>query len=241
MYDELVDYYHLIYADWDSAILQQSECLSEALSAFFGNSKMSIHDMTCGIGTQIIGLIQKGYKCTGSDLSREPLLRARRELQSRGLACHIFQADMRRLPELDDPPDVIISCDNSITHLPTKNDIIECLSNCYRQAKLGVLLTVRDYAKIDRTEVFHPYGKRVHREKVFFPFQHWMFGEDYYDIEFFFVEDSNGSVDVKKFVDRFYLHTVDDIMSCCAEAGFTNSDVVDCGYHQPVIVAKKPG
>ncbi len=54
MYDELVDYYHLIYADWDSAILRQSECLSEALSASFGNAKMSIHDMTCGIGMTIL-------------------------------------------------------------------------------------------------------------------------------------------------------------------------------------------
>ena len=50
-YDKPVDYYHLIYANWDSAILPQSECLSEALSASLGNAKMSIHDMTCGVGT----------------------------------------------------------------------------------------------------------------------------------------------------------------------------------------------
>lgn len=239
MYDELADYYHLIYSNWDSAILRQSECLSEAISASFGRSKKTIHDMTCGIGTQVIGLIQQGYECSGSDLSRKSISRARRELKSRGLTCQLFQADMRRLPELDGPPDIIISCDNSITHLPSKSDIVETLSNCHRQAKLGVLLTVRDYAGIDRTEEFHPYGKRVFQDKVYFLFQHWIFGEDHYDIEFFVVEDSRDCVDVKKFVDRFYLFTVDNILDCCAKAGFTDASVVDCGYHQPVIVAKK--
>ena len=241
MYDELADYYHLIYADWDSAICRQSECLSEVLRASFRNSKMSIHDMTCGIGTQIIGLVQRGYKCTGSDLSRASILRAQRELDARGLSCNLFQADMRRLPELDSPPDVIISCDNSITHLPSKVDMIECLSNCHRQASQGVLLTVRDYAGLDRTKVFHPYGKRVFGEEVFFLFQHWVFGEHYYDVEFFIVKDVNDSVSVKKFVDRFYLHTVADIISCCIEAGFTNTAVVDSEYHQPIIVARGRG
>jgi 2-polyprenyl-3-methyl-5-hydroxy-6-metoxy-1,4-benzoquinol methylase len=246
-FDNLAEYYHLIFENWDDIIHRDSENLARLLAKYFGDSNKVIHDMTCGIGTQTIGLLQRGYQCSGSDLSMKSVIRAKKEIQSRGLHCHLFQADMRHLPELEPSPDVIISYANSITFLPSKDDIIECLSNCYKQVKQGILLTIRDTTKMDKTKVFHPYGKRVVQGKTYFVFQHRVFEDNACTFELFVVEDSDNTPSVKKFVNKFYLHTVEDILNCCVEAGFSDVNVVESisliksDYNEPVIVAMKNG
>ncbi|WP_309246574.1 class I SAM-dependent methyltransferase [Ramlibacter montanisoli] len=42
-------------------------------------------DAACGIGTQVLGLAEKGYELTASDLSPGALERLRQELHRRGL------------------------------------------------------------------------------------------------------------------------------------------------------------
>lgn len=53
-------------------------------------------DVSCGIGTQSLGLAGLGYEVTASDLSAESVERAKREAEARELSISFSVADMRQ-------------------------------------------------------------------------------------------------------------------------------------------------
>lgn len=79
--------------------------------------------------------------------------------------------------------DVVISCDNSITHLLTDGDLLLALRQMHDCARPGggCLLTVRDYEREERGKgLVKPYGVREEGGKRYVLFQVWDFeGEDY--------------------------------------------------------------
>ena len=76
--------------------------------------------MACGIGTQSLGLAQRGFTVTASDLSERAIARARDEAARRGLRIEFSVCDMRTAQAHHGRQfDVVIYCDNSITHLLT--------------------------------------------------------------------------------------------------------------------------
>jgi glycine/sarcosine N-methyltransferase len=58
-YNDIAEYYHLIFEDWDRSIEKQANGLSIIIQNNFTNIDR-IHDASCGIGTQVIGLSKKG-------------------------------------------------------------------------------------------------------------------------------------------------------------------------------------
>ncbi len=60
-YDELSPFYHLIYQDWEASIERQAIILNRIIKSECGASVSSIVDVSCGIGTQAIGLAKLGY------------------------------------------------------------------------------------------------------------------------------------------------------------------------------------
>ena len=83
LYDELAESYHLIFDDWDAAILRQRDVLARLLPVPAVGKR--VLDCACGIGTQAIGLAMLGYSVEGSDPSGPSINRARREATARGL------------------------------------------------------------------------------------------------------------------------------------------------------------
>ena len=72
---------------WDSSIDHQSMVLNDLIRSNIpnpGNSKISLLDCSCGIGTQAIGLAKREYLVTATDLSAASIQRAKREAESRG-------------------------------------------------------------------------------------------------------------------------------------------------------------
>ena len=55
-YDQLSPFYHLIYEDWEASIAWQAERLSRIIRARWGEQVESVLDVSCGIGTQSLGL-----------------------------------------------------------------------------------------------------------------------------------------------------------------------------------------
>src|SRR5690349_4319515 len=100
MYDEIATVYHLIYPDWNAAIGQQAAALDTVIRAHVGPPPCSILDVSCGIGTQALGLAALGYAVTASDLSSGAVERARREAALRNLAIDFTVADMRRCAQV---------------------------------------------------------------------------------------------------------------------------------------------
>ena len=82
-YDELAESYHLIFDDWNAAILRQRDVLARLLPVPANGKR--VLDCACGIGTQAIGLAMLGFSVEGSDPSNASINRARREAIARGL------------------------------------------------------------------------------------------------------------------------------------------------------------
>jgi ubiquinone/menaquinone biosynthesis C-methylase UbiE len=96
-YDDFAQWYHLIFEDWDHSITNQAAVLGPILERRTGKNAAYVLDCACGIGTQTIGLAQRGHIVVGSDLSRFAVARAIHEAGTRGLHVTFRVADMRRL------------------------------------------------------------------------------------------------------------------------------------------------
>lgn len=68
-YDRTASLYHLIFRDWDESIERQAGQLGDVIRERFGEGARTVLDVSCGIGTQAIGLAKRGFAVTASDLS----------------------------------------------------------------------------------------------------------------------------------------------------------------------------
>src|SRR5260370_37019741 len=100
MYNEIATLYHLIYRDWNAVIAQQAAALDAIMREHVGPSPRSILDVSCGIGTQALGLAALGHAVTASDLSAAAVGRARLDAPQRNLSPDFPDADMRRCAEV---------------------------------------------------------------------------------------------------------------------------------------------
>ena len=78
-YDELASCYHLIYSDWSAGIDSQADALHAIIRLRWGDGIASVLDVSCGIGTQAIGLAHLGFNVTGSELSASAIERVKQE------------------------------------------------------------------------------------------------------------------------------------------------------------------
>ena len=96
-YDRLAPFYHIIYKDWGATVEKQATQLSSIIREYWGGQVQSILDVSCGIGTQALGLASKGYDITASDLSPKEIERAKEEAKLRNLNIHFSECDMREV------------------------------------------------------------------------------------------------------------------------------------------------
>ncbi len=73
-YDEMSSYYHLIFEDWDAEIEHQAKIIKRIIEREWSVTHRSIVDVSCGIGTQAIGLAQLGCEVEASDLSLQGVM-----------------------------------------------------------------------------------------------------------------------------------------------------------------------
>ncbi|KAJ3317054.1 hypothetical protein HDU76_001372 [Blyttiomyces sp. JEL0837] len=119
-YDSIADVYDLVYEDWPKAIRNQAQDLHAIISSnliqsstgstattsqpqtssptSFHPSNLRLLDSSCGIGTQLIGLSELGYRVSGCDISAKAVHRCRQEVFKRGLDVEFLEvADMKDL------------------------------------------------------------------------------------------------------------------------------------------------
>jgi SAM-dependent methyltransferase len=245
-YDRLAPQYHLIYADWEASIGRQAAVLDGLLREHWGETRLKILDVACGIGTQALGLAGLGHAVTASDLSPAAVERARQEAAKRGLAIEFSVADMRSLPaEYREQFDVVLACDNAVPHLLNDADLLrafEQMSACARPGG-GCLITVRDYDREERAGVqVKPYGIRDVGGKRFVIFQVWEFHGPIYDLAMYFVEDEGGpSCSTQVVRSKYYAVGTGKLLALMEQAGFRDVQRIDERFYQPVLLGKKPG
>jgi len=96
-YGELAPYYKFIYPDWDKSVQRQAEMLESVFREYVSKSIETILDVSCGIGTQSIGLAKLGYKVTACDLSSSEISIAQEEARKRGLVIDFYVGDTRKV------------------------------------------------------------------------------------------------------------------------------------------------
>jgi glycine/sarcosine N-methyltransferase len=246
MYDEIADVYHLVYEDWEAAIRWQSAALDGLIQELIGSPPQALLDVSCGIGTQALGLSARGYKVSASDLSLGAVARARREAAERGLDIEFAVADMRECAAVwSKRYDIVISADNSIPHLNGAKEIARALSGFYQCLRTGgiVVAGMRDYQRDeDRTSPqMRPYGFREDDGNRYFVFQTRDWHGDAYRVAMYFVReaDRGRNAEVTAGVSTYYAISVDEVMSIFTDAGFGEVRRIDGLLHQPIIVGRR--
>ena len=243
-YDGLTPLYHLIYPDWEGSMQRQAAALNSIMRESWGVGVSSILDVSCGIGTQALGLAKLGYAVTASDLSPGEVDRAKVEAGRRGLKIEFSVADMRLAFDHHGREfDVVMSCDNSVPHLLTDEDILSAFRQFFRCTRPGggCLITVRDYEREDLSkQQVKPYGVRDEQGVRWLLWQVWDPHGSTYDVTMYLVED-RGEPECRTHVLRstYYAIGIPRLMELMTQAGFENVRRIDGRFFQPVIVGTK--
>ena len=240
----LTPFYHLIYPDWEQTIKRQSGDLDSLIREIWSDAAHCVLDVSCGIGTQALGLARLGYDVTASDLSTEEVERAKMEAQRFGIKAKFSVADMREsFTHHARQFDVVISCDNSVPHLLTDDEILRAFKQFYQCTRPGggCILSVRDYEKEDLSKrQVKPYGVREQDGVRWLLWQVWSPQGSTYDVTMYFVED-RGETECRThaFQSTYYAVGIPKLMDLMGKAGFGNIRRVDNRFFQPVIIGTR--
>ena len=244
-YDQLSPYYKYIFHDWNASVERQASMLDDVIREYFGGKVESILDVACGIGTQTIGLAQKGYALTASDISVKGIELARMEASKRNLDITFGIADMRDLLQIHRTRfDLALACDNAVPHLLSDGEILQAFQQFHQITKDqgGCMISVRDYDAMEKggkklyPRLVHdiPLGKIV-------MFDCWEFDGDFYDITMYIVEDDGQRVVKTNVVrgGRYYRVPISKLEKLMMDAGFKNIVTLKDRFVQPLLVGMK--
>jgi len=244
-YDGLAPYYHLLYPDWDGAVNDQGAALAALLVELGIASGASVLDAACGIGTQTLGLIQRGYEVFASDIAPAAIDRLKSELSSRALEAKVRVDDFRTLGHTASRSmAAVLACDNSIPHLLSDAEILAALRSFHRCLLPGgvAVLSVRDYASIERkTPDVRPYGLRYDGGSRFLVVQVWEWDGDQYDVRLYITSEApTGECATRMLRSRYYAISIAHLSELLQEAGFVDVERRDGVLFQPIIIGRRP-
>jgi len=247
-YDALAAEYHLLFPDWWAAAQWHGEVISHVLADRGVRPPARLLDCTCGVGTQALPLAARGHRTTGTDLSRRAIGRARREAEVRDITVTLCRADVREVrAAVTGTFDAVISCDNSLPHLLTDEDLLLAARNTPDKLRPGGLFlgSIRDYdrALSERPNatvpsvVDEPEGRRIY-------FQAWDWADDgrTYTVHLFLVGESDGAWETHHHETRYRAVLRDELTEILREAGFREVAWLvpeESGYYQPIVTARR--
>jgi SAM-dependent methyltransferase len=247
-YDELAADYHLLFADWQASVERQGAALDRLIRQALGAGPKRVLDCACGIGTQAIGLAQRGHLVLATDLSPAAVARARQEAENAGVDIAIGVADLRTLAEqVAGEFDVLLACDNVLPHLLDDADLQRAVANMAAKLQPGglFLASIRDYDALvperPRTEgprvLDGPDGRRI-------TFQVWDWAEDgrRYALHQFIVRQDGETWRTHYFATAYRALLRGDLEMALREANLrdmTWHEPAESGFFQPIVTARK--
>src|ERR1035441_9637265 len=248
-YEELADFYHLIFEDWENSIARQAKIMDNLLTLQGLGSPLRILDCSCGIGTQAIGLARMGHRVVASDLSEAAVHRAEKEALQRGLTITFCVSDMTSLKEVAESGfDVVIAMDNALPHL-SAGQLAQAAAAIRRKLKPDGLFmaSMRDYdaLSVERPTIQKPvfYGVPGSRRIVH---QVWDWaastGEDArYTLHVYITIESERGWKAHHFVSEYRCLLRGELKAVMNDAGFTDIRWIipqESGLYQPIVLAR---
>ncbi len=245
-YDELAEYYHLIFENWDDSIERQAKVLGTLLASQGCGTPSRILDCSCGIGTQTIGLAALGHQVVASDISSRAVDCARREAQRRSLDITFHVSDMTSLEEIaENNFDAVVSMDNALPHLsPAQLRQASQASASKLKPKGLFMASIRDYDALilDRPAIQQPafHGAPGNRRIVH---QIWDWVDDRrYILHLYITIESGRGWQAHHFVSEYRGLLREELSNLLREAGFTEIRWLmpaESGYYLPIVLARR--
>ena len=243
-YDDIAEYYDLIYTDWEDSMDRHGAAISAMFAkpeSLASRSEFRVLDASAGIGTQALPLAALGYDVVARDLSSAAIARLSREAEERGVTIDAEAADMRGVGDsVDGLFDAVISFDNSIPHLLSDDEIEATFRGFSRLLKPSgtLLISVRDYDHVDRTPTsVHPYRERTRAERAFRLSQEWAWLSSSHYRTTMVVEERVGGrwTDLVRADTEYYAIPIPRLLELMEEAGLVSSRVEEIPFFQPVL------
>jgi glycine/sarcosine N-methyltransferase len=247
-YDDLAESYHLMFENWDHSIARQAAILGPILEQHTGKVSAYVLDCACGIGTQSIGLAQRGHRLVGSDLSKSAIARATSEAEARDLDIAFHVADMRSLSSTPENGfDAVLVADNALPHLLSQPDLERATVEIAAKLKdSGILLaTLRDYDRLlsvrptmQEPAFYEQDGKNR------FVHQVWQWRGEQYELHVYLTLETESGWRVKHFASTYRALRRSDLNRALQRAGFTDIRWLEPGttsFYQPIVIATKSG
>jgi SAM-dependent methyltransferase len=250
-YNELADWYHLIFDDWDRSIARQAAILNGLLASRLGNAPLNVLDCACGIGTQAIGLAQLGHHVVASDLSPAAVRRAEEEARQRKLQIQFLVSDMTSLNEIEQKNfDAVIAVDNALPHLDASQLKQAAAAIASKLRPSGLFIGgIRDYDAliVERPASLPPafLGEPGSRRIVH---QIWDWadgppGVPGYRLHLYITMESPGGWKAIHFVSEYRCLLREELSAALRDAGFTEIrwfTPAQTGSYQPLVLAHLP-
>jgi glycine/sarcosine N-methyltransferase len=245
-YDDLADWYHLIFQDWTRSIQWQASVLGPLIEGQLPPGQLRMLDCACGIGTQALGLAERGHALVGTDISAAAIARARREAQQRSLSIQFEVADMRDLSDVPESGfDVVLAADNALPHLLTEQDLSRAAQQICGKLRAGGLFvaSIRDY---DQIIVNHP----AMPPPAFFPdgeyrriyHQVWDWtGDRQYTAHLYITHEDRTGWSCRHFVSIYRAVLRAELTTLLSQAGFVDVRWLmpaESGFYQPLVLAR---
>jgi glycine/sarcosine N-methyltransferase len=245
-YDDLAASYHLMFEDWNQTVARQAAILGPVLEQYTGKRSAYLLDCACGIGTQTIGLAQRGHILVGSDLSGSAVKRAICEARSRDLDIRFHVADMRDLSSIPESGfDAVLAGDNALPHLLSQPDLEQAAVEIAGKLKdSGILLaTIRDYDKLLLTRPTMQ-GPAFYEQdgKNRFVHQVWQWHGEEYALHVYITLETESGWQVKHFDSRYRALRRSDLNRALHSAGFRDIRWLEpetTMFYQPIVIATK--
>lgn len=246
-YDRLAENYHLIFQDWDASMKRQASILAPILERECGSAGSTrILDCACGIGTQLLGLAERGFNMTGSDLSSISVYRARREARQRGFAIPVFVADMRDLsavPEKDF--DAVICMDNALPHFESDEQTLQALVQVRGKLASGKLFmaSIRDYDAVltDKPAMQEPaFYRDSGKRRIVHQVWDWI-DDRRYLFHLYITRETEEGWENQHYASNYRALTREELGRLLHSAGFVNARWLmpsESGFYQPLVLAR---
>lgn len=219
--------------------------MDSVIQEFVGKTAKTVLDVSCGIGTQSIGLAKLGYEVTSSDLSAAEVEHARQEAARKGVQIEFRVTDMRQVWDVYQRQfDVVIACDNSVPHLLNDQEIFTAFRQFYQCTKSDgcCIISVRDYAQLERKgqqKLMNPRSVHQTENGQVVMLDVWDFDENYYEITTYIVEEKGESPAQTQVIrgGKCYCVEIPSLKELFKKAGFREVKTLRDRFFQPLLIA----